>query len=102
LPAYFILKKMTVKAWVFILFLPLFYPVNPANGLFPMSGFDIMAKLLREYYTLFMAYGIWTLYLYEAFMLTPRASQPGMSTAASNYQPMKGAPPWQEPVNCVR
>ncbi len=102
LPAYFILKKMTVKAWVFILFLPLLYPVNPANGLFPMPGFDIMAKLLREYYTLFMAYGIWMLYLYEAFILTPRASRPGMSIAASNYQPMKGAPPWQEPANFAR
>jgi len=99
LPAYFILKKMNVKAWVFILLLPLLYPVNPANGILPMPGFDIMVKLLSEYYTLFMAYGIWTLYMYEAFMLTPRASQPGISTAASNQQQMKGAPPWQEPAN---
>ncbi|MDZ7361967.1 MAG: hypothetical protein ONB46_14760 [candidate division KSB1 bacterium] len=102
LPAYFILKNITVKAWVFILFLPLLYPINPANGLFPMPGFDIITKLLREYYTLFMAYGIWVLYLYEAFMQTPRALRPGMSITASNYQPMKGVPPWQEPANFAR
>jgi hypothetical protein len=99
LPAFFILKKMDVKAWAFILLLPLLYPVNPANGIVPMPGFDIMTKLLREYYTLFMAYGIWTLYLYEAFVLTPRASQPGAPAAVSNHQPMKGAPPWQESAN---
>ncbi len=63
-PAYFILKELTYWKAKPILFILIILP-SPINASLP--GISLISRVIWEYYSLFLAYSIWGLYIYEFF-----------------------------------
>jgi hypothetical protein len=66
-PFYFILKKIGYMKLSLFAIIALLYTINPMDGILPFPGFDLMFTLFSKYHPLFMAYGVWGLYLYYIF-----------------------------------
>jgi hypothetical protein len=63
-PAYFILKELTYRKATPVLFILIILP-SPISASLP--GISLISRVIWEYYSLFMAFGIWGLYIYEIF-----------------------------------
>jgi hypothetical protein len=61
-PTFFILKRLSYWKAAPVLFILAILP-SPLNASLP--GFKLLSRGIWEYYPLFLAYGIWGLYLYE-------------------------------------
>ena len=64
-PTYFIIKKdHYIKAYPFLFIITILSVHN-----ITLPGFDIIFNFLWRYYPLIVAYGVWSLYLYEIFVI---------------------------------
>lgn len=63
-PAYFILKELRYWKAAPILFILIILP-SPINASLP--GLSLISRVIWEYYSLLLAYGIWGLYIYEFY-----------------------------------
>jgi len=103
-PAWFILKKLGEIKATLLLGLTVLYLPNPMGGILPLPGFDVLTKLVTNYFPLLMAYGVWGLYLYDILIRNASTPEPEMKSvnSESDRRNQKGAPPWQETARLVR
>jgi len=101
-PAYFILKKLGEIKATLLLGLTVLYLPNPMGGILPLPGFEVLTKLVTNYFPLLMAYGVWGLYLYDILIRSAQTPELEMEAVKSDSRTQKGAPPWQETNSLVR